>query len=71
MRGGPATAIDRRELRNFQRYLKLLPKYKLRMLQRPRWQKYLGLTDREAWLVAKAGGPVSEKRNVTDLPTAT
>ena len=66
MRGGPATAVDLREIRNFQRYLKLLPKYRLRMLQRPRWQKYLGLTDQEAWQVAKAKRKESSGRTGHD-----
>ena len=44
---------DRREVRNFQRFLRLLPRYELRMLQRPRWQRYLGLAGDEAWRYAK------------------
>lgn len=39
---------DRRELRNFRRFLRLWPIYGFDMLERPRWQKYLGLTEQEA-----------------------
>lgn len=45
---------DRRELRNWHRFLRLWPKHKLRMLQRERWKRYLVLSEREAWLLAKA-----------------
>lgn len=38
---------DRRELRNFQRWLRLWPHHAFDMIQRPRWQKYLGLTPEE------------------------
>jgi len=38
---------DRRELRNFQRWLRLWPHYGFEMIQRPRWQKYLGITPDE------------------------
>lgn len=38
---------DRRELRNFQRFLRLWPEYGLDLIQRPRWQKYLGLSPEE------------------------
>lgn len=38
---------DRRELRNFQRWLRLWPHHGFDMIQRPRWQKYLGLTSEE------------------------
>jgi len=34
---------DKREVRNFQRFLKLWPKYKEEMFKRPFWKKYLGL----------------------------
>lgn len=39
---------DRREIRNFIRYLRLWPHHGFDMLHRPRWQKYLGLTPAEA-----------------------
>jgi hypothetical protein len=35
------TSNDRKELRNFGRFLALWPKHKDRMLKRERWQKYL------------------------------
>lgn len=38
---------DRRELRNFARFLRLWPAHGFDMIQRPRWKKYLGLTDDE------------------------
>ena len=44
----PQTLNDRRELRNFQRFLRLWPHHGFDMLYRPRWQKYLGLTPEEA-----------------------
>jgi hypothetical protein len=40
---------DKLEMRNFARFLKLYPVYKLRMLDSPRWQRYLNLTDAEAF----------------------
>lgn len=46
-------AGDRRELRNYDRYLRLWPRFKQRMLLRPRWQKYLGITPRQAWKYGK------------------
>jgi hypothetical protein len=47
---------DRRELRNFMRWLRLWPHHGFDMIQRPRWQKYLGLTPEEvtAWNAAAA-----------------
>lgn len=42
------TPNDRRELRNFQRFLRLWPIHGFDMLARPRWQKYLGVDEREA-----------------------
>lgn len=39
---------DMKELRNFRRFLRLWPAYGYDMIQRPRWQKYLGLTSEEA-----------------------
>lgn len=38
---------DRRELRNFRRFLRLWPHHSFDMIQRPRWQKYVGLTPEE------------------------
>lgn len=38
---------DRREMRNFQRWLRLWPIHGYDMIQRPRWQKYLGFTTQE------------------------
>lgn len=35
---------DRRELRNFARFLRLWPKHQPDMLRRSRWQKYVALT---------------------------
>jgi len=63
MRGEIKSKQDRREVRNFQRFLRLLPRYELRMLQRPRWQKYLGLTSQEAWLCAKGKRKFSNGEN--------
>lgn len=47
---------DRRELRNFQRWLRLWPHHGFDMIQRQRWQKYLGLSPEEveAWNAAAA-----------------
>ena len=42
------SASDRRELRNFRRFLALKDRYLPKMLTRPRWQRYLGLTPEEA-----------------------
>ena len=44
---------DRRELRNFQRFLKLWPQWGFDMLSRPRWQKYLGVSEQEAAMLQK------------------
>lgn len=44
---------DRRELRNFQRFLRLWPTHGFDMLQRPRWQRYLGVTPAEAATLQK------------------
>lgn len=41
------TPHDLRELRNFQRFLRLWPEHGFEMAQRPRWQKYLGITPEE------------------------
>jgi hypothetical protein len=41
-KSSPLSFNDRRELRNFRRFLKLWPIYGFDMIQRPRWQKYLG-----------------------------
>lgn len=38
---------DRRELRNFQRWLRVWPHHGFDMIQRHRWQKYLGLSTEE------------------------
>lgn len=38
---------DRKEIRNFRRFLKLWPIYGFDMIQRPRWQKYLGFKAEE------------------------
>ena len=45
---------DRREVRNFRRWLKLWPHHSFDMIQRPRWQRYLGLNREEvsAWNAA-------------------
>jgi hypothetical protein len=50
----PLTKHDKREVKNFQRFLAFWPKYKLRMLTRPIWQRYLHLSNVEAWKYAKA-----------------
>ena len=42
------SAADRRELRHFERFLKLKDRHLARMLTRPRWQRYLGLTAPQA-----------------------
>jgi hypothetical protein len=44
---------DRRELRNFQRFLRLWPHHGFDMLARPRWQKYLAITPDEAAMLQK------------------
>lgn len=41
----PLSKNDAREVRNFKRFIKLWPKFKEEMLKRPKWRKYLGLTD--------------------------
>lgn len=38
---------DRRELRNFGRFLRMWPHHSFDMIQKPRWQKYLGLDAEE------------------------
>lgn len=42
-----ASVADRREIRNFQRFLRLWPTHGFDMWNRPRWQAYLGLTEGE------------------------
>lgn len=42
-----ADLSDRRELRNFMRFLRLWPHHSFDMIQRPRWQRYLGLSATE------------------------
>lgn len=42
------TPNDRREIRNFRRFIALWPTHGFEMVQRPRWQKYLALTPEEA-----------------------
>jgi hypothetical protein len=59
-------AGDRRELRNFGRFLRLWPHHSFDMLQRPRWQKYLGLDAEEvaafnAAALKRCGLPQGEK----------
>jgi hypothetical protein len=44
---------DRREIRNYMRFLRLWPKHKLTMLQRISWQRYLNLTPQEALALSK------------------
>ena len=44
---------DRRELRNFLRFLRLWPHHGFDMLERPRWQKYLGINASEAAMLQK------------------
>lgn len=51
--GDTITAEDRREIRNFQRFLALKARHYQRMLLRPRWQKYLNITLEEAKFIAK------------------
>ena len=58
---------DRRELRNFQRFLRLWPSHGFDMLERPRWRKYLGITPAEAEMLQKnppfrGAHPTSESR---------
>jgi hypothetical protein len=50
-------ATDRKELRNFARFLKLWPIHGYDMLHRPRWQKYLAISPDEAAVLA-ANPPV-------------
>lgn len=52
MRGTPTDA-DKREFRNFERFLRLSVRHLPEMMTRPRWQKYLNVTPREAWVYAK------------------
>ena len=49
-----ANANDRRELRNFARFLKLWPLHGFDMIQRQRWQKYLGFTPEEVTAINAA-----------------
>lgn len=51
-----ANLADRREVRNFGRWLRLWPIHGFDMIARPRWQKYLGLSADEvvAWQAATA-----------------
>lgn len=42
-----ASLNDRRELRNFTRFLRLWPHHSFDMINRPRWQKYLGFSAEE------------------------
>lgn len=65
----PRSFKDKLEIRNFARFLKLYPTYKLRMLNSPRWQKYLNLTNAEAfragtWERLAQGGPFCLRRPV-------
>lgn len=48
-----ADASDRREVRNFQRFLRLWPIHGFDMLERPRWQKYLAISPAEAAMLQK------------------
>lgn len=48
-----SSRADRCELRNFQRFLKLYPLHGFDMLHRPRWQKYLGISEQEAEAMRK------------------
>jgi len=48
-----ASANDRREVRNFQRFLRLWPVHGFDMLERPRWQKYLAISPAEAAILQK------------------
>lgn len=43
-----ASRKDRREIRNYMRFLRLWPVHGFDMLERPRWQKYLGVSPQEA-----------------------
>lgn len=48
-RKSPSLSLnDRRELRNFQRFLRLKERFLPKMLTRERWQRYLGLSPEEA-----------------------
>ena len=46
---------DRREVRNFQRFLRLYPIHGFDMLHRARWQKYLCISQDEAMGFVKRG----------------
>jgi hypothetical protein len=49
------TANDRKELRDFKTYLKRTARGGLgRMMTEERWQRYVGLSPKEAWQFAKA-----------------
>lgn len=50
---GPTRSVaDRRELRNFRRFLRLWPRFHQRMLVRPVWLRYLNINECEAHHVA-------------------
>lgn len=51
---------DRREMRNFMRFLRLWPAHSFEMVQRPRWQKYLGLSTEEAVAMTNTTRAVAE-----------
>jgi hypothetical protein len=48
------SAADRRELRNFRRFLRLWPHFSFDMVQRPRWQSYLGFNAEEVLAINAA-----------------
>lgn len=61
---------DRRELRNFARFLRVWPHHSFDMIQRPRWQKYLGLAPEEVEAfnraaAKRAGFPTGDKHGQT------
>ena len=52
MRGTP-TNQDLREFKNFQRFLRMWPRYKRRMLTGKVWQKYMNISKKQGWAMAK------------------
>ena len=54
---------DRREIRNYMRFLRLWPHHGFDMLARPRWQRYLALSPSEASAMQTRGYPRTSKGN--------
>ncbi len=50
----PIRGNDRRELRQFEDWLRRMDKQPVTTLTNPKWQEYMGLTPEEAWKLAQA-----------------